>query len=319
MQQPIGNVLLWFLPAFFGACTGEVSSSGAGGAATGTSGVGGSSANGGSGATVSVASGSSSSGSATGKGGVGGSGGVAAGGKSNKPAAGGVGGGGGTTSTVTPPVGTGPTYGDPYSGQYNLGPVDWEESAWHNACAPYPASVQREEGLILAGLATGHMDGGRLCDACIRITTAEGKSTVARVVTYGDTGPNDLDLSPGACTALSGTPGCEAWPRQMSWQFTQCPDTGKISYQFQTEASAWWSSLWVRNARVPLQKVEVKSTKHATWFALQRAGDGTLTDAGGFGEGAFTLRVTAVDGQQIEETFSTFPAGALVESSQQFK
>jgi expansin (peptidoglycan-binding protein) len=214
--------------------------------------------------------------------------------------------------------GAGGAFGDTYSGQFHLGPVDWEESVWNNACSPYPDSIIAMSGNLLAGLPTGHIDGGRLCDSCVSISAANGNSVVARVVTYGDTSPNDIDVSPAVCTALTGDAGCDVYPRDMSWQFVQCPDTGNIEYQFQTEANEWWTSLWVRNSRLPLTLVEVKSANHADWTALSWGTDGTLTDDSGFGVGEFSLRLTAEGGAQLIDTFPGFQPGDLLESSGQF-
>jgi expansin (peptidoglycan-binding protein) len=105
----------------------------------------------------------------------------------------------------------------------------------------------------------------------------------------------------------------------MSWYFTKCPQSGTIQYEFQEGAHIWWSSLWLRNSRIPIEKVEVKSKNHQTFFPLTRGTDGTLTDSGGFGEGRFTLRATAVDGQVVEDIFDSFPTGEIVPSSNQFK
>lgn len=204
-------------------------------------------------------------------------------------------------------------FGTSYSGRYNLGPVDWEETEWHNACAPYPGSIRTLEGPLLAGLQTAHMDGGRLCDACVAIQADNGKAVVARVVTYGDTGPNDIDLSPAACEILTGRTDCNIWPREMTWQLARCPENGGSMFlQFQTEANVWWTSFWVRNAAVPLARVEVQSANHASWTALSWGSDGTLTDAGGFGEGPFSIRITDVQGKSLTGTFPSFQAGALV-------
>ena len=41
----------------------------------------------------------------------------------------------------------------------------------------------------------------------------------------------------------------------------------------------------------------------ATWTALTRGGDGTLTDASGFGVGTFSIRSTGVDGSAVVDTF----------------
>src|SRR5207237_9033160 len=99
-------------------------------------------------------------------------------------------------------------YGQPYQGgQYNLGPVDYAETRYHNACAPggkYDARVQSAEGTLLAGLWNGIPDVASYCDACIYVTTARGKTALLRVVTYGDTTPDSIDTSPDAYSLLDG-------------------------------------------------------------------------------------------------------------------
>jgi len=194
-------------------------------------------------------------------------------------------------------------YGAAYTGgEFHLGPVDWEETEWHNACAPttkYSPKVRAAEGVMLAGLWGGLPNVAGNCDACIRVETAKGKSAVLRVVTYGDTTKNSIDVSPEAYAVLNSG----EYPRAMSFQFVQCPPSGPVLYEFQTGANEWWTSLWVRNARAPLAKVEVKSKNHPAFVALARGGDGTLTDGGGFGRGPFTLRLTAVDGTTYEDSF----------------
>jgi len=214
-------------------------------------------------------------------------------------------------------------YGDVHSGgMYHLGPVDFAETDWHNACAPgpgYRAELLESTGLggeYLAGVSNAFNMGGGICDACVLIETGQGKSIVARVVTYGVTSHDDnLDVSPSVYESIH----MGEWPRNMSWQLTACPDTGNLIYEFQTEANIWWTSLWVRNARVLIDKVEVKSSNHSEYYELRRGGDGTLTDGSGFGDGPFTLRMTAIDGQVIEENFDGFETGELVFSNQQFQ
>jgi len=217
----------------------------------------------------------------------------------------------GSDSAITPGGDAGPlvTYGAPYTGgQYNLGPVDYTESEFHNACAPptkYAPAIQSLEGDLLAGLWNGIPNVAGYCDACIWVTTAQGKSALLRVVTYGDTSSNSIDVSPQAYALLN----VGEYPRTMTWQFAKCPDTGPVVYEFQTGSNEWWTSLWVRNARVPLTKVEVQSVNHASFVELTRGSDGTLTDASGFGNGKFTLRLTGVDGTTVEDSFDWPAAG----------
>jgi hypothetical protein len=211
--------------------------------------------------------------------------------------------------------------GDVHTGQYHLGPVDFAETEWHNACAPeggYGASLRDATGLggeYLVGVSSERAAGGAVCDACVRITTATGRAIVARVVTYGTSNAaGDVDVSPSVFEALhSGE-----YPRAMSWQLAVCPPTGPLRYEFQTEANEWWTSLWIRNPRVPLTKVEVKSRNHASFVELRRGTDGTLTDASGFGAGAFELRLTAHDGQTLVDALPSFSPGEIAVSAQQF-
>lgn len=222
-----------------------------------------------------------------------------------------------------PPTTTGEALGTPHEGVYHLGPVDFAETQYHNACAPANSRYRQElrasvglGGEYLAGVSNELSQGGGVCDACILIETAMGKSVVARVVTYGvEHAPGDIDVSPSVFETIHQGEN----PRSMSWSFTRCPDVGGIQYEFQTGANVYWSSLWLRNPRVPLTKLEVQSKNHPSFIELTRAGDGTLTDASGFGDGAFTLRATAMDGQVLTEELPGFTPGSLVPSEQQFE
>jgi len=276
-----------------GASTKEGASQ-AGGSASGSSGGSSSAGTAGTGGSAGGGTGNSSGGAAGSSGGAAGSSGGAAGSST-----------GGATSGSGDVV----TYGQKYEGgQFHLGPVDWDETQWHNACAPgtkYASAVRQVEGELLAGLWNGIPNTADYCDACIYVTTAQGKSAVLRVVTYGDTTTNSIDVSPAAYDILNSG----EYPRSMTWQFAKCPDTGKILYEFQTGSNEWWTSFWVRNARVPLTKVEVKSQNHASYVELTRGSDGTLTDGGGFGQGPFSIRLTGMDGQTVTDSFSWPSAG----------
>lgn len=221
-----------------------------------------------------------------------------------------------------PPTTTSQTFADTHEGVYHLGPVDFAESEWHNACAPesgYRAELRASVGLqgeYLAGVSGELSQNGGVCDACILIETGEGESIVARVVTYGqEQAPGDIDVSPSVYEAIHHG----EFPRRMTWHFARCPDVGGLQYEFQTGANAFWTSLWVRNPRVPLTKAEVKSKTDSDFVTLERGGDGTLTDAAGFGDGAFTLRLTGLDDQVIEEILPGFEPGQLVKSALQFE
>ena len=210
---------------------------------------------------------------------------------------------GGGSQTIDAADGPLVTYGQPYTGgQYNLGPVDFAETKFHNACAPltkYAPAIAQGYGSLLAGIWNGIPDVAAYCDSCIYVTTAKGKSLLLRVVTYGDSPANSIDVSPEAYQILN----TGEYPRTMTWQFAKCPDVGKLVYEFQGGSNEYWTSLWVRNARVPLAKVEVQSANHASFITMSRGSDGTLTDDSGFGVGTFSIRLTGIDGSVVTDTF----------------
>ncbi|MBI4954972.1 MAG: hypothetical protein HY908_23315 [Myxococcales bacterium] len=217
--------------------------------------------------------------------------------------------------------GGGDLYGELHAGDYHLGPVDFAETVWTNSCGPYAPEIQALEGVYLAGVDLAWNGDGSLCDACALVTTRLGRTAVVRIVTTGvSNAEGDMDVSPETHDGIYeldplGTP---EHPRPMTWQLARCPDTGTLRYQWQTGANEWWTSFWLRNARVPLVSVEVRSANHADWFALRREVDGTLNDDGGFGAGAFELRITGLDGQQLVDSFPGFTPGSVVASTQQF-
>lgn len=312
----LGNALVWVTLAACSSDDKAANQDGSGAGADGSAGTsspggGDASGTGGSGATGGAGNAGTGGSRDAGGGGAGGAG--AGGGAGTGGAAGSAGNAtGGSAGTAGSDAGGGGgtvTYGQPYGGgQFNLGPVDYAETQWHNACAPstkYAPTVQQAEGQLLAGLWNGIANVAGYCDACIFVQTQMGKSALLRVVTYGDTTMNSIDVSPEAFQILDSG----EYPRAMTWQFTECPDTGKVMYEFQTGSSEWWTSLWVRNARVPLAKVEVMSPNHSDYTELTRGSDGTLTDGSGFGNGTFSIRLTGVDSQTVTDTFDWPAAG----------
>src|SRR6266545_7060088 len=88
------------------------------------------------------------------------------GGSNEDPAgAGGTSGSGGSG----PPTTTGDPLGQAHEGQYHLGPVDFAETEWHNACAPaggYRSALRQSAGLggeFLAGVANAYNQSGGVC------------------------------------------------------------------------------------------------------------------------------------------------------------
>jgi expansin (peptidoglycan-binding protein) len=201
-------------------------------------------------------------------------------------------------------------YGTPYANvNMWLGPVDYTESQWHNACgledgSKYPAIIQQLYGSYIIGL-----DGGNIpnvashCDNCAQLT-ANGKTIIAHVVTYGEeNGKYAIDLSPEARTAL----GLSDSNWTGTWQFCSCPTNGTpIYYQFDgrqwSPQNFWYMRIWTRNQRLPITKLETKLGS-GNWTSANQVSDGAWeTQSGVDFSGGFQVRVTAADNQQLVDT-----------------
>ena len=139
------------------------------------------------------------------------------------------------------------------------------------------------------------------------------------MVTYGDeTGVDDIDVSPQVDSALGG--GAK---RTLTWQFVSCPTVHPIYYTFDDRgwSNTWYFRVWVRNARVPVAKVEYQLAGKG-WASMNWQNDGAWeVDSRDFSAG-FSLRVTSIDGQTIEDAIpgiGTFDPNAGVASKTNFQ
>lgn len=221
----------------------------------------------------------------------------------------GCGGGDGGGDGGRHPVTAGDPIGPERTGQYHLGPVDFEESEWHNACAPYPNSIRAITGDMLAGVSNTIAEPGSLCDACIEVTTAMGRKEILRVVTYGVSNQTgDLDVSPEAFEALN----LDEFPRTMSWHLVACDNGAPLYVQFQTGAHQWWTSFWIRNPSMAIERVEVRNAKFPNGRTLTRGTDGTFTEGSGVGDGPFTIRVVGITGASIDIEMDAVHPGDVI-------
>jgi hypothetical protein len=199
-------------------------------------------------------------------------------------------------------------FGDTHTGNFWLGPVDFAETEWNNACSPsdgpYPDGIQRLYGSYLMGVANEVKLGslvasqGQLCDTCAELT-ANGVTIIAHVITYGqETGPNDIDVSPEARAALHGDTNYT-----LTWRFVNCPTQNPIYYTFDDRewSNYWYFRVWIRNSRVPVNKVEYKLGS-GSWSAADWQSDGAWQAASADFSKGFSLRVTSIEGATIEDT-----------------
>jgi hypothetical protein len=219
-------------------------------------------------------------------------------------------------------------FGDSHAGNFWLGPVDFAETEYNNACSPsdgeYPPLIQQLYGDYLMGVANEVKLGnlvashGQLCDTCAELT-ANGVTIIAHVITYGqETGPNDIDVSPQAREALQG-----ATNYTLTWRFVSCPTQNPIYYTFDGRdwSNYWYFRVWIRNSRVPVAKVEYQ-LGGAGWTEADWQSDGAWQAASADFSKGFSLRVTSIEGAIIEDALpgiGTFDPDAGIASQANFE
>jgi expansin (peptidoglycan-binding protein) len=150
------------------------------------------------------------------------------------------------------------------------------------------------------------------------VITANGVTITAHVVTYGqETGPSDIDVSPEARAALHGDANYS-----LTWRFVTCPTTALIYYTFDGGqwSNTWFFRVWIRNSRVPVTKVEYRLGANA-WAVADWQSDGAWQASSQDFSGGFSLRVTSLDNQTIEDALpglNTFDPNAGIASHANF-
>lgn len=157
------------------------------------------------------------------------------------------------------------------------------------------------------------------CGACLEVTGPKGKVTV-RVT---DSCPGceakgvSLDLSESAFAKIAAPKDGRV---EVTFQQVSCSVAGNLAYHFKDGSSKWWTAIQIRNHRVPIAKVEYRSG--GSWVEMKRSDYNYFIASDGVGDQKswLELRVTATDGQKIEETLSgTIPDDETVGGTKQFR
>jgi expansin (peptidoglycan-binding protein) len=156
---------------------------------------------------------------------------------------------------------------------------------------------------------------GAMCGACAEVKGPSGQKVVVRIVDScaGCTG-DQLGLSEQAFDAM-GSQGQVQVP--IKWQYVSCQVAGPLQYRFKEDSNEYWVAIQVRNHRLPIQKLEWD--KGGTWVEVARQPYNYFVEPSGMGPGPIHLRVTATDGQQIEDTLPQVIQATIVIGSAQFK
>jgi expansin (peptidoglycan-binding protein) len=214
---------------------------------------------------------------------------------------------GGNDSDGTPEGGSNTTIGEMYDGEGTY--YDFADGS--GACMFDPSP----DDMDIAALNSEQWEGSAWCGACADVAGPNGNVRVRIVDLCPECSHGHLDFSPQAFDKIAER---AAGRVPISWQFVACDVQGPVSYKYKDGANQWWTAVQVRNHRLPVTDLEWSSDGN-TWNPTVRQDYNYFLDEGGFGPSGVRVRVTAVDGQVIEDELPAVEEYLEVEGTSQFQ
>jgi expansin (peptidoglycan-binding protein) len=152
------------------------------------------------------------------------------------------------------------------------------------------------------------------CGMCLEVKGPEGTEVVRVVDQCHTCADNLLVINKPAFEKIAGR---AVGRTPVSWRMVPCAVTGNLAFRFKESSSQYWTAIQIRNHKLPIKKVEFK--RDGQWAEMTRSNDNYFAAAKGVGTGPVTLRITATDGQVVEETIQSWKDGKTYDGAAQFK
>jgi len=180
------------------------------------------------------------------------------------------------------------------------GPVFTGDGTYYDANGSGACSfdVSTAKPLLVGAMNAPDYANSGVCGACAHLVGPNGEVTVQIVDLCPECKSGDIDLSPDAFEALAPLPEGRI---AISWQFVPCGVTGPIVYHFKEGSNQWWTAVQIRNHENAIATFEWRSDD-GVWHEVARVDDNYFVEASGMGPGPFTVRVTDVYGNVIEDS-----------------
>ena len=151
--------------------------------------------------------------------------------------------------------------------------------------------------------------------ACADVDGPNGSVRVRIVDLCPECASGDLDLSPQAFDQIAERAQGRV---PITWTFVACDVAGPVAYRFKDGSHQWWTAIQVWNHRLPIASLEWSADGGATWNPTQRVDYNYFIDESGFGPDATRVRITAIDGQVLEDDLPPVQEYLVVQGQGQF-
>ena len=168
--------------------------------------------------------------------------------------------------------------------------------------------------LDVAAMNASQYAGSAVCGECVDVTGPNGKVTVRIVDQCPDCQNGQLDLSKEAFAKIAPV---SAGRVTIDWQVVPCNVSGPVSYLFKDGSSQYWTAIQVRNHRLPIASLEIQT--NGAWASVNRADYNYFVDDKGAGPGQVHVRITAIDGQKLDDTLPAAASSLSAPGAAQFQ
>jgi expansin (peptidoglycan-binding protein) len=196
-------------------------------------------------------------------------------------------------------------------GEFQNGLITFYDANGAGNCSFQPSP----ENLDVAAMNIGQYENSAVCGSCVEIEGPKGNLRVRIVDSCPDCPTRGhLDLSREAFAKIANPIDGRV---NVRWRMVTCDVQGPIRYHLKDGSSQWWTAIQVRNHRVPVTKLEY--WKNGAWVNVKRESYNYFVEPAGMGTGPIKVRVTASDGQTLEDTLPGANENALYDGAAQFK
>ena len=153
-----------------------------------------------------------------------------------------------------------------------------------------------------------------VCGACVLLTGPNATITIRIVDQCPECPVGNIDLSPQAFEPIAEL---SAGRVPISWQYVSCEVSGPIRYHWKEGSNQWWTAVQIRNHVNRVATVEYLDETSA-WREVPRVDYNFFVADWGMGPGPYSLRVTDVYGNVLEDTGIPHVEGGDAPGSGQF-
>jgi expansin len=196
-------------------------------------------------------------------------------------------------------------------GESKSGEATYYGATGAGACSFDPSP----DDLDLTALNQPDWSGSSLCGACAKVTGPKGTLTVRIVDLCPECNSGDLDMGEAAFAKVAEP---SAGRVAITWHLVSCAVSGPIQYRYKDGANQWWTAVQVLNHRLPVVSLEY-ATDGVTFQPTVRTDYNYFLTESGFGPDPVRVRVTAVDGQVLEDELPTVQERLITKGHAQFQ